>query len=64
MTSRIMSAVKCAVAGAVFGWAIGFTTMPFVKCENICLKSKFSKTAATALRKVSTSVNHIADMLE
>jgi len=64
MTSKITGVTKAAIAGAVFGTAVGMVAVPRGRKSKKHRRSTVADKASTALRTVGVTMQSVADMIE
>ncbi len=64
MSKKITGVTKAAIAGAVFGTAVGMVAVPRTRKSKKRRRSSVSDKAGTALRTVGTAMQSVADVIE
>ena len=63
MANKITGVTKAAIAGAVFGTAVGMVSVPRAKQSKKSRRNTVIKNTGSTLRTVGTAMLNVADMM-
>ncbi len=63
MANKISGVTKAAIAGAVFGTAVGMVAVPRVNHKKKKNRSNFAENAGNTLRTVGVAMESVADFI-